>query len=104
MTLESVISVRRILYFHTLLKRHDSEITKRIFKAMEKEPLKDDWINLLIKDLEKINLTLEDTNAIKELEKTNFKKLVKKNMRLSTGWSTLRTQKRLYHRVIIQTS
>ena len=24
--------------------------------------------------------------------------------RLSTGWSTLRTQKRLYHRVIIQTS
>ena len=51
---------------------------------MEKEPLKDDSINLLIKDLEKINLTIEDTNLIKYLDKTNSKKLVKMNMRIRT--------------------
>jgi hypothetical protein len=84
MILESVISVRRILYFHTLLKRHDSEITKQIFKAMEKAPLKDDWIHLVIKDLEKINLSLKDANEIKAQDKMDFKKLVKQKMRKHT--------------------
>ena len=41
-----VRSVRRLMYLHTLLKRHDNEITKRVYKAMKEQPLKDDWIQV----------------------------------------------------------
>ena len=41
-----VISVRRIMYWHTILKRHDDELIFQIYMAMKETPLKGDWIKL----------------------------------------------------------
>ena len=44
------ISVRRLLCLHTIIKRHKSEITRKVYTEMKEEPYKGDWINLVKKD------------------------------------------------------
>ena len=76
-----VISVRRIMYWHTILTRHKEELISQVYCAMKDKPLKDDWINLLKKDLEKIGLSINDEEEIRSLSKYTFKSLVKKKIR-----------------------
>ena len=64
--LKHVMSVRRVLYLHTLLNRHKDEITRQVFQAMKEAPLKDDWINLVNKDLNSINMSLNDEEKIEK--------------------------------------
>ena len=52
-TIKSVISARRLLYLHTILTRHENELTRQIYSAMKEAPLKDEWIHLVRKDMEK---------------------------------------------------
>ena len=49
---------------------------------MKEEPLKDDWIHLVTKDMSDINLNLSD-DQITKLSKREFKILVKSKMRNS---------------------
>ena len=37
---KSVIAVRRILYLHNILKRHESELIRRVYCAMKIKPQK----------------------------------------------------------------
>ena len=46
--LQHVISVRRLMYYQTILKRHKEELTNRTFAAMKQNPLIGDWIELLV--------------------------------------------------------
>ena len=55
-----VISVRRMLYWHTLVTRNNEELPSQIQQAMKHFPLKGYWINLLNDDLEQGNLSLEE--------------------------------------------
>ena len=41
-TIKSVISARRLLYLHTIITRHKTELTRQIYSAMKEAPLKDD--------------------------------------------------------------
>jgi hypothetical protein len=61
----NVISVRRLMYLHTILRRHENEITNRIYQAMKEEPIKGDWIELVKEDLESIDMSIEDKEKIK---------------------------------------
>ena len=72
-----VISVRRLIYWHTIIRRHKEEITSQVYNAMKDKPEKGDWIFLLKDDLNKIGLSLEDEESIVKLTKYEFKKLVK---------------------------
>ena len=45
---KSVIIVRRLLYLQTILQGHKSELTRQIYKAMKEDPIKDDWIHLVL--------------------------------------------------------
>ena len=56
----SIMSVRRILYLHNMLRRQDSELVKNIYIAVKESPLKDDWIHLVNKDKVDIDLNLSD--------------------------------------------
>ena len=76
--LSHVISVRRLLYWHTILKRKDTELISQIYYAMKASPMKGDWIELLKDDLEKVGLTLEDESNISSLTKYAFKNQIKK--------------------------
>ena len=79
-TIKSVISARRLLYLHTILTRHENELTRQIYSAMKEAPLKDDWIHLVKTDTEKINHNLTD-EQIEKLSKADFKKIVKLKIR-----------------------
>ena len=93
-----VISVRRMLYYQTILKRHDQEHTKKIFMAMKQHPLKDDWIELLVKDLTKVNLSLDDEEKIKCMTQTEFKSRIQKELRNHT-FNELETIKSTHKKV-----
>ena len=81
--IKSVIVVRRLLYLQTLLHRHKNELTRQIYDAMKEEPLKDDWIHLVTKDMSDINLNLSD-DQISKLSKSELKIIVKSKMRNSS--------------------
>ena len=76
-----VISVRRLIYWHTIIRRHKEEITSQVYNAMKDKPEKGDWIFLLKDDLNKIGLSLEDEESIVKLTKYEFKKVVKNKIR-----------------------
>ena len=80
---KSVIIVRRLLYLQTILHRHKDELTRQIYDAMKEDPIKDDWIHLVWKDISDINLNLSD-DQIGSLSKSEFKKIVKSKMRSFT--------------------
>jgi hypothetical protein len=79
--LAHIISVRRLVYWQTILKRKDTELIKQVYQAMKPSPLKGDWIELLKDDLEKGGLTLEDEVKISTLTKLSFKNDLKKKIR-----------------------
>ena len=78
--IKSVITSRRILYLHNILKRHDSELIRQVYDAMKESPLKEDWIHMVNKDKEDLELNLTD-EAISKLSKSEFKKIVKLKVR-----------------------
>ena len=81
-TIKSVISARRLLYLHNILQRHESELIRKIYIAMREDPLRDDWIHLVQKDMKDIDLTLSD-NQIEAMSKSDLKKLIKNKIRIS---------------------
>ena len=79
--IEDVLSVRRLLYLHTILQRHMSELTRNVYKAMKDDPCKGDWIHMIKEDLESIGMSIESEDKITEMTKEDFKKLVKNKVR-----------------------
>ena len=73
-----VISVRRLLYGHTLLKQNKEELTSKIYFALKIEPLKGDLIWL---DLEKIGFSISDEEMLSNLTNDAFKRIIKKKVR-----------------------
>ena len=79
--LSHVISVRRLGYWHTILRRPATELIREIYNAMKENPMKGDWILLLKDDLEKVGLTLDDEATISGLTKGQFKSQIKKKIK-----------------------
>ena len=69
---KDVISVRRLLYLHEILTRPTSELILQIYSAMKENPLKDDWIHLIYKYMNKYDIDLSD-EQISLLRKQDFK-------------------------------
>ena len=80
-SISHVISVRRLMYWQTIITRHRDELISQVYHAMKDKPLKDDWICLLYKDLEKIGLSINDEEDVSKLSKYDFKTFVKMKMR-----------------------
>ena len=58
--LSYVLSVRRMIYLETILKKNDTEITKQIHSSQKPNPLSGDWCNLVAEDFNKIGLHISD--------------------------------------------
>ena len=78
--LAHVKSVRRLVYWQTILKRQETELINQVYQAMKASPLKGDWIELLKGDMEKVGLTLDDEVNISRLTKLTFKNDIKKKI------------------------
>ena len=81
---KSVISVRRLMYLHTILRRNTEELTSKLYMAMKNNPGKGDWTEKIAEDLKYIGMDLEMENTIKEMSKNEFKKIVKQGVRNNT--------------------
>ena len=86
-----MIAVRRILYLHNILKRHETELIRRVYCAMKNETSNGDWIELVANDMKEINLVLSD-EEISQFSKQDFKSLIKNRMR-NIVFSDLEIQK-----------
>ena len=64
-SLQHVISVRRLMYYQTVIKRHMKELTNRTFNVMKQNTLIGDWTKLLVNYLENISSILQEEEEIK---------------------------------------
>ena len=71
--LSYIISNRRINYLHTILTRSDEELIKRVYKAQKEDPSPGDFVELIKKDLETIDINL-DEESISKTNRDAFKK------------------------------
>ena len=75
-----IISCRRMIYLQTILKRPKTELTRRIYDAMKDDPRPDDWCEMVRKDFEQVDLSLDD-QTISAMTELQYKKLVKEKIR-----------------------
>ena len=67
---------RSIMYLQTILKRNQSELTNKIYKAQQEDPSKGDYCELVANFIEEIELKLTN-DEIEKTSKNKFKKIVK---------------------------
>ena len=75
-----VISVRRLVYLQTILKKSNNEIVKKVYLAQKRNPCNGDWIKLIDSDKKKYNLTISD-EEIEAMTEHDYKSLVKKRVK-----------------------
>ena len=79
-SISNVISVRRLLYLQTILKKTDNEIVKKVYIAQKVSPCNGDWIKLIDSDKEYYNIPLSD-EAITEMTEEKYKSFVKSQVK-----------------------
>ena len=94
-----VIGSRRMCFLQTILKRADNEITKKIFKAQAKSPIKGDFYNLVKEDFENIGEPMNEAVIIATTVKA-FKAHIKKKTEIS-AFESLQTMKTQHSKVRI---
>jgi hypothetical protein len=78
--LRFVWAARRIMYLQTILKRNNDELTKKIYIAQKEDPSEGDFYELVTKDMEMIDLTMNE-EEIKEASKVALRNIVKKKVK-----------------------
>ena len=53
-----IVKSRRLGYLHNLLNKEDGSLSKLVFQKTRDSPIKQDWINLVLKDLKDLNICL----------------------------------------------
>ena len=66
-----IISSRRLMYHHTILKREDTELVKKIYAEQRNNPTKGDFVELI----------KENDDEIQNQDKSNYKNFVKKSIK-----------------------
>ena len=57
--LSQVITVRRLMYLHTILQRPETEIVRKVFTEQRNNPCKGDWVTLVEADLKELGMDFE---------------------------------------------
>ena len=92
-----VLSVRRMLYLQTILKRHEDEITRKVYLCQKSSPVPGDWCHLISEDFEKMNIHMSD-DMITQMHETEYKKLIKRNV-YETAFNELQQLKESHSKV-----
>ena len=96
--IKSVITVRRLLYWQNILKRHTKELISKVYFAMKNSPKKGDWINLVSDDLEGIGMSLEIESQVQQMKKGDFKKIIKEKVR-QKAFKEMNERKAIHNKV-----
>ena len=92
-----VLSVRRMIYLQTILKRDQDKITRKVYLCQKKNPLPGDWCHLISEDFEKINMHISD-EIIVQMDEADYKKLIKRNV-YETAFNELQQLKESHSKV-----
>ena len=71
-----VLSVRRMIYLGTILRRHDNEITQKVYLCQKSSPLPGDWCQMVSNDFNKMGIHMTDEH-IAQMHEGDYKKLIK---------------------------
>ena len=77
-----IISSRRLLYHQVILKREESELTKRVYKEQIRNPSKGDFVELIKEDFKSIN-EVQNDDMISNTNTTLYKKHIKAKIKIS---------------------
>ena len=69
-----MISVKRLVYLHNILKKQDDEIVKKVYPAQKSNPDNGDWF--IDSEKEKYKLNISD-DFIEAMTENEYKSLVK---------------------------
>ena len=58
-----VLAERRITFMKHIVNKHDNELIKKIFLAQKDSPNQGDFVQLVTKDLEDLNVTFEEVSS-----------------------------------------
>ena len=64
MPIRFIISCRRMVYLHTILKRSDEELTKRVYDEQKKAPIRGDFYTLVKKDFEMVGEVIDEDTIL----------------------------------------
>ena len=68
-----------MLYLQTILKRHDDEITKKVYLCQKSNPLPGDLCQLIAEDFDKMDIHMSDDH-IAQMHESEYKKLIKRKV------------------------
>ena len=77
-----VLSVRRMVFLYTILKRHDDEITKKVYLCQKRNPLPGDWCGMISEDFLKMGIVLTDEQIV-QMQEVDYKKLIKSRVNIT---------------------
>ena len=86
-----IIACRRLIYHQVLLKRDNSELTKKIYQAQKDNPTPGDFVALLKEDFEIINAD-QDDHQIQMADSHTYKGNIKSKIRLAAFNNLKETQ------------
>ena len=92
-----ILACRRMLYLQTILKRPDSELTKRIYIAQKEKPTKGDFYCLVEKDFQMIGEILSEDEIIKK-SRNSYKNNIKLKTRIA-AFSYLKEQQNKHSKI-----
>ena len=75
-----IISFRRLLYHHNILKREETELVKRIYLEQTKNPKKGDFVELLKEDFKILDM-LQNNEKIQKMNKNMYKQMIRKSIK-----------------------
>ena len=86
------MKMRRIIYLQTILKRTKSELTRKVYDEMKKDPMKNDWSEMVKKDFDEVGME-QNEKLIEEQTEYSYKNEVRKHIRKAALTELQRMQK-----------
>ena len=74
-----IVASRRLMYFHTILQKNETEMVRKVYEAQKTDPSPGDFVELVRKDCENIQLDMSDTE-ISKLTKQKFRAIIKEKI------------------------
>ena len=79
--LRFIMKSRRLAYLKTILNREPDELIREVYNAQKEDPIPGDFVYLVKKDANEINIDIQDEKRIEEMNSGCYKAIVKNKIR-----------------------
>ena len=75
-----IVSLRRLMYYQTVLKKDKNEIVRKVFVAQQNNPSKGDWVLQVQEDMKKYSISIGE-ELIMTMSELDFKQHIRKKIK-----------------------